>query len=298
MVVQEDAARYCGEGWEDTRPGEHSTSAPRSAATPGCCVNLAGEALRGWGFSHRRGDREAERDRGDRSRCLSISARSSEYDLITAFDVLEHIEDDHAAAAELSRVLRPGGRALIAVPCDMALWSPHDEAVGHVRRYNGSRLEELMTKAGFVVDRLWSWNVTAAGCLDPSSVRERKRPERNIRFDQRGAYPRGDRRRTLSTGAVPARCVLDGSRASSARRVRTAMGTAEETRPTVSNPAWCTSHLEPMVLAAGPRDLGPAAVRRLYCARRGPRASTLTAHRTRCRHGTCCTGTYCCAAGP
>jgi SAM-dependent methyltransferase len=84
---------------------------------------------------------------------------SSEYDLITAFDVLEHIEDDHAAAAELYRVLRPGGRALIAVPCDMALWSPHDEAVGHVRRYDRAGLEELMTKAGFVVDRLWSWNV-------------------------------------------------------------------------------------------------------------------------------------------
>ena len=84
---------------------------------------------------------------------------SCEYDLVTAFDVLEHIEDDHAAATELRRVLRPGGTALIAVPCDMALWSPHDEAVGHVRRYDRTGLEELMVKAGFVVDRLWSWNV-------------------------------------------------------------------------------------------------------------------------------------------
>jgi SAM-dependent methyltransferase len=84
---------------------------------------------------------------------------SSEYDLVTAFDVLEHIEDDHAAAGELFRVLRPGGKALIAVPADMALWSPHDDAVGHVRRYDRAGLEELMTKAGFVVDGLWSWNV-------------------------------------------------------------------------------------------------------------------------------------------
>lgn len=105
---------------------------------------------------------EIARERGieaiDADAC-DLPLGSSEYDLITAFDVLEHIEDDHSATAELYRVLRPGGTALIAVPCDMALWSPHDEAVGHVRRYDRAGLEELMAKAGFVIDRLWSWNV-------------------------------------------------------------------------------------------------------------------------------------------
>ncbi len=105
---------------------------------------------------------EIARERGieaiDADAC-DLPLGSSEYDLITAFDVLEHIEDDHSATAELYRVLRPGGTALIAVPCDMALWSPHDEAVGHVRRYDRAGLEELMVKAGFVIDRLWSWNV-------------------------------------------------------------------------------------------------------------------------------------------
>src|SRR5215469_8092967 len=47
--------------------------------------------------------------------------------LVTAFDILEHIDEDYLAAAEISRVLRPGGTALIAVPCDMALWSAHDD---------------------------------------------------------------------------------------------------------------------------------------------------------------------------
>jgi SAM-dependent methyltransferase len=80
-------------------------------------------------------------------------------DLVTAFDVLEHIEEDHEAAAEIRRVLRPGGTVLIAVPADMKLWSAHDEAVGHVRRYDRAGLLEVVEKAGLIVDELWSWNV-------------------------------------------------------------------------------------------------------------------------------------------
>ncbi|GIF75171.1 class I SAM-dependent methyltransferase [Asanoa siamensis] len=80
-------------------------------------------------------------------------------DLVTAFDVLEHIDEDHEAAAEIFRVLRPGGTVLIAVPADMKLWSAHDVAVGHVRRYDRAGLRAVIEKAGLVVDELWSWNV-------------------------------------------------------------------------------------------------------------------------------------------
>ncbi|KAB8187238.1 class I SAM-dependent methyltransferase [Microbispora catharanthi] len=81
------------------------------------------------------------------------------FDLVLAFDVLEHIEDDHTAARELVRVLRPGGRALITVPCDMALWSAHDVASFHFRRYAREELTALLRGAGLVVDRMWNWNV-------------------------------------------------------------------------------------------------------------------------------------------
>jgi SAM-dependent methyltransferase len=79
--------------------------------------------------------------------------------LVTAFDILEHIEEDYLAAGEIARVLRPGGAALIAVPCDMALWSAHDDEVGHVRRYDRAGLVSLMQKAGLTVEEVWSWNV-------------------------------------------------------------------------------------------------------------------------------------------
>jgi SAM-dependent methyltransferase len=83
----------------------------------------------------------------------------AEFDLVTAFDILEHIEEDHLAAAEIARVLRPGGTALIAVPCDMALWSAHDVAVGHVRRYTRDTLRTIIEGSGLAIDALWSWNV-------------------------------------------------------------------------------------------------------------------------------------------
>lgn len=84
---------------------------------------------------------------------------SAAYDLLVAFDVLEHIEEDHLAAEEIFRVLRPGGTALIAVPAGMDLWSEHDVASGHFRRYTRETLASVVEKAGLSIDRLWSWNV-------------------------------------------------------------------------------------------------------------------------------------------
>ncbi|XVQ12107.1 class I SAM-dependent methyltransferase [Spirillospora sp. CA-255316] len=84
---------------------------------------------------------------------------SGEQDLALALNVLEHVEDDRAAAAEIARVLRPGGGALVAVPCDMTLWSAHDVALGRVRRYSRRALTDLLEEAGLAVERLWSWNV-------------------------------------------------------------------------------------------------------------------------------------------
>ncbi|MEO3874940.1 class I SAM-dependent methyltransferase [Nonomuraea sp. B12E4] len=94
-------------------------------------------------------------------------------DLVTAFDVLEHIREDHLVTEEIARVLAPGGHALIAVPCDMALWSAHDDAVGHVRRYGRESLTVVVEKAGLKVDRVWSWNVL----LRPLVVLHRRRSQ-------------------------------------------------------------------------------------------------------------------------
>lgn len=94
--------------------------------------------------------------RGDATR-LPLAPGS--LDLVVAFDVLEHLEDDKAAAAGVFEALRPGGTFLVAVPADPRLWSAHDDAVGHVRRYTRATLTDLLASAGFVLDDVRSWNV-------------------------------------------------------------------------------------------------------------------------------------------
>ena len=67
-----------------------------------------------------------------------------QFDLVTALDVLEHLEDDHAALRQLLRLLKPGGRLLLTVPASMALWDQHDEINQHFRRYSSAMLRQLL----------------------------------------------------------------------------------------------------------------------------------------------------------
>jgi SAM-dependent methyltransferase len=84
---------------------------------------------------------------------------SESFDLVVAFDMLEHVEEDYLVTAEIMRILRPGGTALIAVPADMRLWSAHDVMSAHFRRYDRDSLTKVIEGAGLVIDELWSWNV-------------------------------------------------------------------------------------------------------------------------------------------
>lgn len=81
------------------------------------------------------------------------------FGLVVAYDVLEHIQEDDQVVTEIARVVRPDGRVLIAVPADMRLWSPHDEAIGHVRRYTRQSLVALFDNDSFAIDEVRSWNV-------------------------------------------------------------------------------------------------------------------------------------------
>jgi len=80
-------------------------------------------------------------------------------DLVVAFDILEHIEDDDLAVREVARILRPEGTFLVAVPADPRLWSAHDVAVDHVRRYTRETLSSVLHRGGFDVVDMSSWNV-------------------------------------------------------------------------------------------------------------------------------------------
>ncbi len=81
----------------------------------------------------------------------ALGTQEGAFDLAIALDMLEHVPDDAAAARELLRALRPGGSLLVTVPAYQWLWSSHDVALGHQRRYTRGRLERLLTAQGFEV---------------------------------------------------------------------------------------------------------------------------------------------------
>ncbi len=68
----------------------------------------------------------------------------SHYDLIGAFDVIEHIDDDAAAVSALAACLKPGGKLVVAVPAHQWMWSAHDELNHHKRRYSKRSLRRLI----------------------------------------------------------------------------------------------------------------------------------------------------------
>ena len=82
------------------------------------------------------------------------------FDLVTAFDVVEHMDDDLAGLKEMRRVLRPGGHVLLFVPTFEFLWGLQDDVSHHRRRYRMSQLRRVLEEAGFEIERTTYANIT------------------------------------------------------------------------------------------------------------------------------------------
>jgi hypothetical protein len=86
--------------------------------------------------------------------------------VVVATDVIEHIEDDAGALAELRRVARQGARLVVTVPAYSWLWSEHDVSMHHQRRYTLGQLQERARAAG--------WEPTASSyyfsCILPAAA--------------------------------------------------------------------------------------------------------------------------------
>jgi SAM-dependent methyltransferase len=81
-----------------------------------------------------------------------------QYDVIALLDVLEHIEDDRGALKAIAGRLKPGGTLLLTVPQHPWMWSGHDAANHHFRRYTRAGLEQVIAQSGLKTDLLQSFN--------------------------------------------------------------------------------------------------------------------------------------------
>ncbi len=79
------------------------------------------------------------------------------FDLVTAFDLLEHL-DDKKALTEFYRIIKPNGYLILTVPAFNFMWSMHDEAVHHKRRYSKNELQSVIISNNFVVSKISYWN--------------------------------------------------------------------------------------------------------------------------------------------
>jgi SAM-dependent methyltransferase len=110
------------------------------------------------------------------------------FDLITCLDVIEHTPDDRATLTELRRVVRPGGWLLVTVPAYQALWSLHDAANHHYRRYGRRALRRAAAETGWRIHRVTSFNSIL---LPPAAV---------VRLAQRRRQPDSDYTPQLGLG--------------------------------------------------------------------------------------------------
>jgi SAM-dependent methyltransferase len=108
-------------------------------------VDISEEALE---FCRKRGLTNVRR-----ADVLDLPFEAGSFDMITALDVLEHLDDDVGALREFSRVLKPGGRVFSFVPAHRWLWSLQDDISHHRRRYTARTLREAVERSGLATER-------------------------------------------------------------------------------------------------------------------------------------------------
>ncbi len=89
----------------------------------------------------------------EESSISKLSFPDASFDLLCALDIIEHVDDDEGALAELSRVAAPGAVLLMSTPLHPGWWTPFDDFVGHRRRYKPEELVALLARHGFTVSQ-------------------------------------------------------------------------------------------------------------------------------------------------
>jgi SAM-dependent methyltransferase len=121
-------------------------------------------------------------------RCAEASSVvGQQFDLVCAFEVLEHLADDRAALRSWRALVRPGGHLLISVPAHAARFGPADDAVGHYRRYEPAALRSLLTESGLGNVRLVMYGAPLGYLIEAGRNRSLARQTNALSREQRTA---------------------------------------------------------------------------------------------------------------
>lgn len=115
-------------------------------------IDIAEQAI---GFCRQRG---VPSDRAFVGSATDLPFAPDTFDLIVSFDVICNIPDDVGAFTQVARALKPGGYFIVQLPAYQWLWSMHDVAVGHQRRYSARDTREKLARAGLSVERILHTN--------------------------------------------------------------------------------------------------------------------------------------------
>jgi SAM-dependent methyltransferase len=119
----------------------------------------------------------------------SLPFESRSFVAALAFEVLEHVDDDVALLDEIARVVRPGGLLVLSTPVHASMWSPLDDACGHVRRDEPVALFEKVLAAGFDIGG-FAWATPAPRTLTSLRARALRSNRRlSTAFVQRFIFP-------------------------------------------------------------------------------------------------------------
>jgi SAM-dependent methyltransferase len=111
-------------------------------------IDISEEAI---GFCRARGIPESRVFLGS---AVDLPFASGRFDLAVSFDVICNLQDDADAFREIARVIKPGALFIVGLPAYQWLWSAHDVAVGHKRRYDAPDLRKKLSAAGFQIERM------------------------------------------------------------------------------------------------------------------------------------------------
>jgi SAM-dependent methyltransferase len=118
---------------------------------------------------------------------LQMDARAipfeREFDVVGAFDVIEHIDEDDAVLAQMQRAVKPGGGLLLTVPQHAWLWSSTDDDAHHKRRYGSRELVSKVERAGFRVVKITSFVSLLLPAMALARLAPRARQARTSQHD-------------------------------------------------------------------------------------------------------------------